>query len=289
VEISVDWTEDFTFNDPMTHPTLAILACATVVAFAPAPAEAEPRILYVGDSISVETADVVAWWTWNSVGATTTRAMFGGLAICDFTEGRESPTATESTLKARVKRDRPDLVVLQFVGNRFTSCMQNLPDDDAYYAKYRSDALAVAQQISEAAVEASIARPEILWVLQGPSEGSRHTARMNAQYREVARLTGGHTTDAGYEVSKAAFPGADYATQRDEFTRFVPCSDFEKLAGYCTDLANNLARVRKDNDSVHYCLGVMNGFDCSEKSPGILRYGMRIAADAARLLRSAAP
>ncbi|RYZ57493.1 MAG: hypothetical protein EOP07_09810 [Proteobacteria bacterium] len=203
-------------------------------------AQSEPKILYVGDSIAVETSDTVAWWSHNYIGATTTRAMFGGL----------------------------------------TSCMQNLGSEkDAYYKKYYADAVKATQQITTAANEAGIPRPKIMWVLRGPTIGSDQAKRINSQYLEIAAANGDLTSDAGAEVSAAAYPDADYEKTRYEFTNFVPCSAFETSVGYCTDIDKGLTRIHRDGDGTHYCLGKMSGFSCSIPSPGILRYGMRIAQD----------
>lgn len=261
-------------------------ALLTVLSLSSAKAAAEPKVLYIGDSIAVETSDVVAWWSYNYIGATTTRAMFGGLAICDFTDGHASAEATDTTLIEHVKADKPNIVVLQFVGNAFTSCMQNLGSDpDAYFKKYYADAEKATKQISEAARAANIPRPKIMWVLRGPVENSDQAKRINDQYREIAAKNGDLVSDAGAEVSMAAFPGSNYETARYQFTKFVPCSGFERDTGYCTDEAQGLARVHKDTDGTHYCLGDMNGFSCSVKSPGLLRYGMRIAQDIAAALK----
>lgn len=237
-----------------------------------------PKVLYVGDSIAVETADTVGWWSHNYSNSTMTRAMFGGLAICDFTQGKSSPDATDSSLTQHVKEDKPDIVVLSFVGNRFTSCMQNLPDNEAYYNKYKSDAYEVARQVTEAAKAVGIKRPKIMWVLQGPWDNG-HTTRMNKQYREVAAASGDLVSDAGAEVSMAAYGTGNFAEQREIYTTVVPCSQFERDVGYCTDPVAGLARVHKDSDGVHYCLGTVTNGSCDTNSPGILRYGMRIAGD----------
>ncbi|RYZ92050.1 MAG: SGNH/GDSL hydrolase family protein [Proteobacteria bacterium] len=254
-----------------------LMTLLSAVSMTALPLNAEPKVLYVGDSIAMETADVVTWWAHNYIGATTTRAMYGGLAICDFTT---QDSSTESSLTQRVKTDKPDIVVLQFVGNAFTPCMQNLGSDpDAYYKKYASDTNEATRQITAAAAAVNIPRPKIMWVLRGPTEGSDQAKRIITQYRNLAAKNGDLVSDAGKEVSMAAYPGTDYETARYQFTRFVPCSDFERSAGYCTDEAEGLARVHKDDDGTHFCLGDEPIFICHVTSPGILRYGMKIAQD----------
>ncbi|RYZ51478.1 MAG: hypothetical protein EOP07_21235 [Proteobacteria bacterium] len=175
---------------------------------------AAPKVLYVGDSIAVETSDTVAWWAKNYSNADTTRAMFGGLALCDFTVGKSNPNSNDSSLQTRVKEDRPDVVVFQFVGNRFTDCMQNLPDDEAYFKKYYDDAIEATRQIERASSDAGINRPKIIWVLQGAWEDGPRTTRLNRQYREVALLNGDYVTDAGAEVSMSAYHTGDYVVDR---------------------------------------------------------------------------
>ena len=229
------------------------LAALSALSLMSARAHAAPKILYVGDSIAVETSDVVAWWSHNYIGADTSRAMFGGLAICDFTVNQ---SGGEPQLMQRVREDKPNIVVLQFVGNAFTTCMQNLGGNEQYFAKYYADAEEATRQITVAAQQAGISRPKIMWVLQGPSQDVTHNKRMNDQYREIAAKHGDLVTDAGFEVSAAAFPGADYNATRNQFTFFVPCSDFEKECGFLHGPEQITSRVcTRILDGTHYCLG----------------------------------
>jgi hypothetical protein len=64
----------------------------------------------------------------------------------------------------------------------------------------------------------------------------------------------------------------------------LPCSDFERTWGYCThpEAYGGVTQLHKSNDPVHFCIGNASdwGISCDATSPGIVRYGMRIAHDA---------
>jgi hypothetical protein len=252
--------------------------------------EADPaRILYVGDSIAAETRDTVKWWTWVTGKAEFANSIFPGMAICDFLEGKPDALPEEMRLKSAVRRHRPHLVILQFWGNALTPCMHPTADSsgvvtEAYYNQYFWDALNAVEHIRDAAADAGIPKPRLLWVLQGPDKALRErTARLNRTYAFVAEQSGDRTSDAGFEVSMAAYP-YEGSHDRYEWTQFLPCSAFEHQMGYCTypDRFGGVAQIHHDDDPTHFCLGGVADFmlTCAATSPGIYRYGMRIAGDA---------
>jgi len=247
------------------------------------------RILYAGDSLAVETRDTVKWWTQVGGKATLSDSIYGGLAICDFLEGKPAGMPAEKKLKAQVRTLKPQLVILQFWGNALTPCMQHTQSGgqlilEAYYNQYFWDALNAALQIRDAAAEVGIPKPRILWVLQGPDRSLRErTQRLNQSYAYVAAEWGDRTSDAGHEVSLAAYPYPDGTHDRYGWTQFLPCTNFERQAGLCTNPAyGGLAQLHRADDSTHFCLGNASsgGLVCGVPSPGIVRYGMRIAHDA---------
>jgi hypothetical protein len=262
---------------------VALLPAETAFAFS----AADPaRILYVGDSIAAETRDTVKWWTQVSGKATTNDSAFPGMAICDFLEGKPAGMPNEKKLKSQVRSLKPQLVILQFWGNGFTDCIkQNPVGSEQYYNQYFWDALNAVEQIKAAATEVNIPKPKILWVLQGPDRSSAdRTRRLNDNYAFAASNYGDRTADAGFEVSMAAYPYSGPAHDRYAWTQFLPCTDFERQTGYCTQPASygGVTQLHKTDDSVHFCLGNSTnwGFSCDAISPGIVRYGMRIAHDA---------
>src|SRR3954463_1019244 len=106
--------------------TLSLIAArsATAQAFSP---EDQARVLYAGDSLAANTLNSVRFWVQATGKAEVASdgAIFPGMALCDFLEGQ--PTSPDGravdTLRTLVQAQRPDLVILQFWGNRGTPCM----------------------------------------------------------------------------------------------------------------------------------------------------------------------
>jgi hypothetical protein len=243
------------------------------------------RILYVGDSLAAETLNTVAWWTQITGKAQLSSSIFPGMALCDFLDGKPAGMAPEAKLRAQVRTVRPHLVILQFWGNAFTQCMAGTGvGTEAYYNQYFWDSLNAILQIEAGAADAGIPRPGILWVLQGPDSGNRdRTRRLNDGYAFAAAFRGDRTSDAGWDVSMAAYPYPNAPHDRYQWTQFLPCTDFERQVGYCThpQAYGGVTQLHKTGDAVHFCLGnTFLFFNCDAISPGILRYGMRIAHDA---------
>lgn len=249
------------------------------------------RVLYVGDSLAANTVSTVAFWTSAKGNVDFSQSIFAGMALCDFLEVPNAKRETENRLRAQVMNLKPHLVILQFWGNAATPCMQGqAPGSEGYFNQYFWNALAAVNTIADAASAVGIPKPKILWVLQAPDRADLNLAnkrieRLNKTYSLVANATAGRTSDAGYHLSLAAFPfGTPTPESRYEWTAFLPCTDFEKQVGYCTDpdaFGIGLAKLHRDDDPLHFCLG--NNFlfvDCDTPSPAILRYGMQIAKDA---------
>jgi hypothetical protein len=219
-----------------------------------------------------------------------TVSLFPGLALCDFLEGKPAAMPIDKRLQAQVRSVKPDLVILQFWGNPWTDCIKQTASGDnhfteAYFNQYFWDALNAVQQVQTAASAAGIPKPRMLWVLQGPDRDfPGRTHRLNDSYAYAAATNADRTSDAGFEVSMAAYPYAGGSHDRYEWTRFLPCSDFERQTGYCTNPQSfgGVTMLHKEADPVHFCIGnsANFGLSCDAASPGILRYGMRIAHDA---------
>jgi hypothetical protein len=239
------------------------------------------RILYVGDSLAANTLNAVTFWTQATGKAELSYSfpprlsIWGGMALCDFLDGKAEvvPHPVEK-LKPMVMTVRPHLVIMQFWGNAWGSpCMAGAQTDQAYYDAYFWDSLNASQQIAEAATQAGIPRPKILWVLQGPDRGSQNRTRLlNDIYSYAAWVHGDRTTDAGSTVSGP--------NDRYEWVQYSPCTNWEYMAGICTH-PQIVAQLHKNGDGVHFCLGGdYFFFGCDTLSPAIERYGLRIAADA---------
>jgi len=265
---------------------LVCLSAANASAFS---AQRPARVLYVGDSLAANTAEeVVAGTQARSTSVVTTYSAFPGMAICDFLDVESAQMPIADRLHARIKKARPDLVILQFWGNSFTDCMADAPtDSEAYFLRYFADAETAVAEIELAAAAAGIARPRILWVLQGPDPDSpERTALLNAIYSLISAVHGDRTSDAGWTLSYAAhssFNDDDVAAARKRWVQYLPCTDDERGTPFCThpDKEGGAAQLHRDDDPIHFCLGEhVFYFGCDAPSPAIRRYGTRIARDA---------
>jgi hypothetical protein len=252
-----------------------------------------PSVLYIGDSIAAETRHAVEFWMDASRTVAFDAVVAPAAAICDFLQGQPGLNPADK-LRERVQTDRPNIVVFQFWGDASTQCMMQAIEggvaSTAYFQRYKADALSAVQEVEDGARTAGIPRPKLLWVLQGPDAASpTRTKQLNSIYEFVASLSKDRTSDAGLQVSLAADPyGSDAQDPRYTWTQYLPCTNFERMYGFCTapQSYGGTAQLHKDTDKVHFCLGDESTFDslvnCASMttSPGVIRYGMQIASDA---------
>jgi hypothetical protein len=262
---------------------------------APSAAVAGSRVVYLGDSISVETSPVLQWIMAAS-GVTYAHSTLGGMAICDFFPETEAPGGPSTfrlwhdpvppNLYDLVRFMQPQVVALQFWGNswQFTPCMRDAngeilgPGTAGYYAKYAHDANRAMEIIRDAAASVGAPMPTVLWVLQGPDRGNPARPRiLNDSYAALgATWPTARTVDAGREVSLAANywnPGDRYG-----WSQWLPCTQLERDGGQCNPAFGGVAQIHRDDDPLHFCLGTIVNESCDTVSPGIARYGLAIAA-----------
>jgi hypothetical protein len=245
----------------------------------------ELRILYVGDSLAANSRNTVKSSIEATGRATVFESIFPGVALCDFLANRPSILPPPMGLTPMVERVKPQLIILQFWGNRSTPCMGEIGSIEASVDRYLSDGLAAVEEIEAAAEGAGIARPKLLWVLQGPEskpEWHDRTRRLNEHYAFLAEQYGDRTSDAGWEVSMANSPDGDFPEARYTWTQYLPCTDLEKQIGLCTHPHKDggVTQLHADNDALHFCLADQFLYFCLTPSPGAIRYGLRIAEDA---------
>jgi hypothetical protein len=254
------------------------------------------RVLYVGDSLAAETGKVLAAQLEATGRATVTASYFPGMALCDFLEFADAGAEPANRIRARVRSDEPQVVVVQFWGNASTPCIKPRGyASEAYFDQYRRDAFDAAQQVALGARDAGIPRPRIVWVLQGPEQhvpplppgAKSRPERLNEIYTLAARTHGDAVSDAGRLVSLAAAPDARPG-DRYRWTQFLPCTAREReTPGLCTrpGPGGGVAQLHKDDDPIHFCLGDLSQwflfYSCGDttSSPAIVRYGGKIAAD----------
>ncbi|MGX1885840.1 SGNH/GDSL hydrolase family protein [Streptomyces sp. NPDC055287] len=254
-----------------------------------APSTSEPpreksRVLYLGDSLAMESRRVLADRIAADGRATVRSEPYSGTTLCDYLENtaRDSLVPPRHKAAALVRSERPQVVVLQFWGNSwaYTPCMDSIPQGGGsrYYTRYAADAKALAGQIAAAAREAGIPPPRIVWVLQAPDAFSPDRARrVNGIYRDRAAAGPDAVADAGREVSPA---GARYT-----WAQRLPCNDAERARP--GDCRSGLASLHRDDDHLHFCLAptTKTPRPCPVRSPGIVRYCEAIAGAVDAALR----
>ncbi|WP_433544113.1 SGNH/GDSL hydrolase family protein (plasmid) [Streptomyces sp. CA-294286] len=248
----------------------------------PPPTGERPSVLYLGDSIGMETQTVLRERIESDGRAKVHSVPYSGITLCDYLTDRPSlfvsPKDKAATL---VRTHRPRVVVLQFWGNSwgYTPCMDKISQgSDRYFTRYTKDAETLTGQIASAARSAGIPRPRIVWVLQGPDAFSTdRTRRVNDLYRARAAASGDLLADAGRAVSPE---GGRY-----EWRERLPCNAAERARpGFCRD---GMAAMHRHGDALHFCMAPTTSTPrpCPAASPGIVRYTDVIASVVDRYLR----
>ncbi|GAA3195050.1 hypothetical protein [Actinocorallia longicatena] len=236
-----------------------------------------PHVVYIGDSVGVETSNALAYFVHESRTAKVLPAVRPGADLCDFLKGGPKVPGTVHDI---VLISRPKVVVLQFWGRD--------GDRPACGADLKG-ARAAERQITRAAAKARIPRPKVVWVLQAPDKADRERVRRlnESVYQVVADDHGDVTADAGAPVSKHADPYEQVADSRYEWIRYVACDGLERAApGYCPDQVTfgGLITLHQVYDDVHFCLQVTPDHRCVVVSPGAVRYARAIAVTTVRAL-----
>ncbi|HEX7094901.1 MAG TPA: hypothetical protein VF183_03400 [Acidimicrobiales bacterium] len=182
-----------------------------------------PTVLFVGDSLSVESAPHLHAIL-EERGTTLRHVGFGGTATCDHLDGIRDSAA----------HDRPDVVVLLFTGNALTPCItgragathdlvEHEPtgtiDVASYAAAYRADTIEAIEAFPADTIVVIVGVP---LTRQGPSE-TRDA--LEAVYREIAA-----TRDNVHELSldRMLTPGHEYHDTLP-CTLIEPCTPGEEV------------------------------------------------------------
>ncbi|MEO1058430.1 MAG: GDSL-type esterase/lipase family protein [Actinomycetota bacterium] len=217
----------------------------------PQPLTNPVAILY-GDSLSWESRPHFIAALSGRPGLAVYERTFGGTAICDWRDQMNSDLAAL----------RPGVVVVQFSGNAFGSCMHNNNGPargDALIAKYAADANAVVSTFQGTGTQVVFASSPI------DRDGSPRIGRINNVYRSLA----------------ADRPQVDYVDaaasvlNNGRFATMLPCLPAEP----CGASGHNMVR---SPDGLHFCpmlyeveLGVTT--PCPVRSSGAFRFGNALA------------
>jgi hypothetical protein len=230
-----------------------------------------PTVLYLGDSLAMESQQVLGQSLREEVNARYTSAPYSGTTLCDYLEGTGERSLVPPADKAAalVRSLRPDFVVLQFWGNSwgYTPCMDGITYDKepaTYFKRYEADMKRLTEQISDAG---GARRPRIVWVSQGPDPITPERIRsVNALYKAQAAASHDLLADAGRTVSPA--------TGRYTWAQYLPCTAYEHdHPAYCTEPGRDRTALHRDDDYLHFCLAPTTSTPkaCPVRSPGIVR------------------
>ncbi len=239
---------------------LAFAAAFAVGAAPPVAAEGDrPVVVLYGDSLAWESEAQFAEAITENTDAIAVGRTYGGTAICDFFDLMKEDAVTL----------RPVAVVLEFSGNRFTSCMhhpngEGMGDGEAFL-KYLTDAREAVRIFASVGTHVYLAGAPV----SRPVAGSFQRGRaLNVMYAWVAQSSPEGTVtylDAG----KVVQDGTEYVDE-------LPCLPIEP----CPDGGTTLVR---SSDGVHLCPGDDSHRDpvtarCLVWSSGAYRYGRAMAA-----------
>ncbi|MCX4595356.1 SGNH/GDSL hydrolase family protein [Streptomyces sp. NBC_01549] len=248
---------------PATSPTASTPANAL--------AKAAPTVVYLGDSLAMESQKVLGQSLREKVNARYTSAPYSGTTLCDYLEGtgKRSLVPPADKAAALVRSLRPDFVVLQFWGNSwgYTPCMDGVTYDKqpaTYFKRYEADMKRLTEQIADAG---GAQRPRIVWVTQGPDPITPDRVRtVNALYEARAAASHDLLADAGRTVSPA--------TARYTWAQYLPCTAYEREhPSYCTEPDRDRTALHRNDDYLHFCLAPTTSTPkpCPVRSPGIVR------------------
>ena len=192
----------------------------------------------------------------------------GGTAVCDWL----------TKMRAVAQSERPQVAVIEFSGNTFTSCMRGcVPESGAAVSRYCSD-MATAVQI----FLASDTRVILVGTPINYTEWSTHDTHwddLNKATSALARRYPGHVTfvDAGRAVEG---PG-------QSFVWMLPCLYFEPCTGPTS--GGMRTNVVRSPDGVHFCVSQSGNVvgqvrRCSKYSSGAFRFAAAMASPVIRIL-----
>ncbi|WP_030673997.1 hypothetical protein [Streptomyces rimosus] len=247
--------------------------------------------LYLGDSLAMESQDVLAQRLAATGRAKLHAAPHSGTTLCDLLTSWRGKSLVPARDKAAalVRTVRPRVVILQFWGNAwgYTPCMAGATyGREGYYARYAADARALTGEIAAAARDAGLARPKIVWASQAPDAfHPDRVRRVNALYAAQAAAAGDLYADAGRTLGPAG--------DRYRWTRQLPCDTYERAhPGYCTHPApgGGTTDLHRTDDALHFCLAptTTTPRPCPVRSPGIDRFARAVTATVDGWLRGAA-
>jgi len=256
----------------MRRPLLAgggvALVLGLLVTIAPAGASASGlvRVGLFGDSLAVQSEPYFNYLLQAGGKATVDDFTYGGTAACDWLPKMRTYARTE----------HPQAVVIEFVGNAFTSCMRGCPSgSNAAITRYCSDITA--------AINVFLGVGTHVFLVGTPIDRAQwiaHDRDWDALNLAFAALAAKHTGHVTYVNAGKAVEGA-----HQSFVRTLPCLFFEPCTGPTVDGVRS--DVVRSPDGVHFCpdqSGSAAGHVglCDVYSSGAYRFALAMAGPVIR-------
>ncbi len=232
---------------------------ATVLGRAPAGHFGEPGVgqratWIVGDSLVAESQPTITKLLADRNGIWPTVLSVPGGALCDI----------DALVEQALRRERPDLVVLETHGGYRTDCFVARgsvgPTEDGYAERYRSDLQTMFDRLTRRGID--------VIVVLAPPDPPGALQRAQDALAEVIR-----TVALDYEaVTVTAAPSE--SIDGEGWSERGRCEPIDRSVGACR---GGVAILRAP-DGVHFCpAGYEPGVVCAVHSPGAHRYGSAIA------------
>lgn len=242
------------------------VAAMTIAVVREPPADPEGRVILYGDSLSFEAHGAFAEELAATTGSELISRILPGTSPCDHRAAMEADRAA-----------RPDVVVIQFVGNNASPCTLG-PTGERLVGQALADR-----------IEADVRTEVEMWAAAGarvvlvggpdspglPGEASLQVA--DAYNRIVNEWAGRDLGRVRYADAAGTITGPDHL-----FARRLPCAPDEDAAAGCDD---GEVTVRSPDD-LHFCPDRWDasGGGCGLASPGAVRFGREMARVAALAL-----
>lgn len=236
-----------------------VVAAGAIAVLREPPPEPDGLVILYGDSLSFEARGPFADELAATTDADLLTRVVPGTAPCDHRPRMEED-----------REHRPDVVVIQFVGNNASGCLLG-PDGEALTGQALADR---TEADVRAAVEMWAAAGARVVLVGGPDApglpGGASLRIADAYNRIVNEWAGRDLGRVRYADAAATVTGPDHA-----FAETLPCRDGEDAAAGCED---GMVRVRS-SDRIHFCTSDQwneQTLRCTV-SPGATRFGQEMA------------
>lgn len=250
---------------PVAVGTALLLGAVTTLAFFQRPTDhanhRPDRVVIFGDSLAYQAEPYFNFLVKASGSLAVSDYAFGGTAVCDWLPKMRSVANSE----------RPDVAVLEFTGNTFTSCMNGCAEgSQAAVSRYCSNLSAAIQIFVGVGTHVFLVGTPI-----DHQEWVGHDTHWNNLDDAIAALADEHPGQVTYVDAGRSVEGPD-----ESFVWTLPCLYFEPCTGpVINGIRNNVVR---SPDGTHFCVGQSGNAvgqvdGCRTYSSGAFRFAAAMA------------